>query len=111
MQKLTASLNAWNTESFNHTLKNEIENLAPGILPLEQTTTQGGMVDDKNISATITSSSETGELIQVKTGIFFNEIIGGCSCGDDPASENAYCEIMISIDKKTATATFKIITE
>ena len=46
--------------------------------------------------------------IQAKVGVFFNEIIGGCSCGDDPLSENAYCELQVSIDKVTAEAEFSV---
>lgn len=111
MPKFTAPLNNWNTDLFNQSLKNELQNLKPGALPLHLGTTQGGMVDDSNISASIINSSDDDNFIQAKVGVFFNEIIGGCNCDDDPASENTYCEIRVSIEKQTAETTFTVITD
>lgn len=88
-----------------------MENLEASVLPLDKGTTQGGLVDDSNISATIINFTEEEGYIQAKVGVFFNEIIGGCSCGDDPLSENAYCEIQVSIDKATAEAEFSVTSE
>ena len=111
MPKFTSPLNNWNTDSFNQSLKYEMQNLKSGMLPLHLGTTQGGMVDDSNISASIINSSDNDDYILAKVGIFFNEIIGGCNCDDDPASENTYCEILVSINKKTAETTFTVISE
>jgi hypothetical protein len=109
MAKLTNALNTWGTESFSKTLKQEIEALPSGILPLELATTQGGLVDDSNIAALINQSTETQTSIEIKVGIFFNEIIAGCNCNDDPVKENTYCELMVAINKATAETHFKII--
>ena len=109
MIKLTASLSDWGRESFAQTLKAEVEGLSKGTLPLEKATTQGGYVDESNISATVFDFADKGNHVQAKVGVFFNEIVGGCSCGDDPIVVNAYCEILVSIDKKTAEAGFSFI--
>ena len=111
MLKFTTSLTNWGSDSFSQTLKNEMENLEASVLPLDKGTSQGGLVDDSNISATIINFTEEERYIQAKIGVFFNEIIGGCSCGDDPLSENAYCEIQVSIDKDTAETEFAVISE
>jgi len=37
------------------------------------------------------------------------EIVAGCSCGDDPQSQNAYCAMRVRIDKTTAAAAFAVI--
>ncbi|MCW8855314.1 MAG: glucosamine--fructose-6-phosphate aminotransferase [Gammaproteobacteria bacterium] len=111
MPKFTATLNSWNSDSFNQTLKDEIQNLKSGVLPLHLATTQGGMVDDSNISASIIHSSENDDCIQTKVGIFFNEVVGGCNCHDDPVSENAYCEIILSINKETAETDFTVLSD
>ena len=111
MPQFTIPLSKWNTDLFNASLKNEIQNLKSGVLPLHLATTQGGMVDDSNISASIISSSENDDCIQAKVGVFFNEIIGGCNCHDDPVSENTYCEIHVSINKQTADTLFTVIAE
>ena len=108
MAKFINSLSNWGLDSFSQTLKSEIENLESTALPLDKGTTQGGLVDDSNISVTIMNFTEEEGFIQAKVGVFFNEIIGGCSCGDDPLSENAYCELQVSIDKVTAEAEFSV---
>jgi hypothetical protein len=54
---------------------------------------------------------EHGDWICARVGIFFNEVVGGCSCGDDPLSVNAYCKIQVSIDRASAEAEFAVIPE
>lgn len=109
MLKFSNAIQAWNTDAFSKSLKQDIEALEKGVLPLEKGTTQGGLVDDSNITATIMSFSENENSILVKAGVFFTEVIGGCSCGDDPITENAYCEIKLNIDKTTAEAEIDVI--
>ena len=108
MIKLTNSLKNWGSENFKKILKQEIEALGNDVLPLNQATCQGGLADDSNISALINSVTENETQLLIKVGIFFNEIIAGCNCGDDPASENTYCELLVSIDKSTAEACFSL---
>jgi len=107
--KLTASLSNWGGDGFARTLKTELEGLIMGSLPLEKATTQGGQVDDSEISVTVIDAFDRETSIQAKVGVFFSEIVGGCSCGDEPVAENAYCEILVSIDKRTAVAEFSVI--
>ena len=108
MPKFTNSLSAWNTESFTRTLKSEIEHLPKGSLPLDRGTSQGGLVDDSNIVATIIRVADGGGSIEADVGIFFTEIVGGCSCGDDPMTEHAYCEMRVTIDRTSAEAEFAV---
>lgn len=102
MPKFPDSLHAWPSDQFPKILKSEIEALPTGSLPLE------GYVDDSNITTTVLNVMDNQATIQVDVGIFYNEIIAGCSCGDDPVIQNAYCEIRVSINKTTAEATFSI---
>ena len=111
MIKLTISLHDWESDSFSQTLKNEIENLPAGTLPLHAGTSQGGYVDDSDITATILRVADDKETIQARSGVFFTEIIVGCSCGDDPIPANAYCEMQIDIDKSSGQAAFTIVKE
>jgi hypothetical protein len=91
------------------TLKHELENLPAGTLPLEKGTCRGGFVDDSNISVTVINATQSKNSIQAKIGVFFTEIIVGCGCGDEPMPENAYCELLINIDKSTSAARFRVI--
>ena len=108
MCTLLSSLQCWNTEAFSSTLKREIEELPAGALPLYQCTTRGGLVDDSNITATLLKTTESEQALQVKLGIFFSEIVGGCNCHDDPLVENGYAEIMLIIDRSSGAASFTV---
>lgn len=99
----------WGTKQFSKTLKKELESLDKGVLPLEFATTQGGLVDDSNISALINQCSETDTNIQIKVGIFFDEVVAGCNCDDDPVADNTYCELLVNIDKISAATVFKLL--
>jgi len=109
MTILKRSLQSYPDKEFSKVLKAEITELGEGKLPLHKGTAQGGIVDDSNLSVTVINHSADDNFIQAKVGVFFNEVIGGCSCGDDPLSENAYCELQVLIDRKTAQTSFQII--
>ncbi|MGD8803274.1 MAG: glucosamine--fructose-6-phosphate aminotransferase [Gammaproteobacteria bacterium] len=102
------TLPASGSADFVHALKCQLESLPAGSLPLEQGTSQGGYVDDSDISVTVIRVSEKNGRIQGKIGVFFTEIVVGCGCGDDPFPVNAYCELQISLDKNTAEMEFEV---
>jgi hypothetical protein len=109
MPELLDALRVSRPGQFEKALKHELENLPAGTLPLENGTSRGGFVDDSNISVTVINARQYEHSIQAKIGIFFTEIIVGCGCGDEPMPENAYCEMLISIDKSTSAARFRVI--
>ena len=105
MIQLSKALKAWGTPSFKPALKEEIEQLDPNLLPLQQGLSQTSHVCDDNISAMIIGVSDESGFIRVKAGIFFTGMIPGCSCADDPSPVNEhaeYCEVQFDIDKLTA---------
>ena len=104
MLKLPSTLGNHLPDSLKKILKKELESLPAGVLPLENGLTQGGYVDDNNITATVLNVSEQQSVINARVGVFFTEIVGGCNCNDDPFEINAYCEIIISIHKSTSEA-------
>lgn len=106
--RLPALLEAWNTDRFLPVLKAEMRALGPGVLPLFQGTTQGGLVDDRDIAITLLQASRDEAAVWLEVGVFFSEIVGGCSCGDDPVADNAYCELRIRVDCSTAAADFQV---
>jgi hypothetical protein len=88
MTRLIKSLNAWGNPDFINVLKQEIEQLDGGQLPLQQ------------------------GVIRAKVGIFYSGIITGCSCADDPTpagEQNEYCEVQVDIDKATAEARIALL--
>ena len=111
MIKFSDSLRDWQTNAFSNSFKRDIQGLPSGALPLQARGMQNGLVDDSDLSLTILQTIETEDTLKTKAGIFFSEIIGGCSCGDDPATENAYCEIWVDICKVTSEASFLLADE
>jgi len=109
MKTFYDSIQNFNSEKFNQTLKAQIKALAPGSLPLEKGLTQGGYVDDSDIDITILHNNETDTEFSIKLGVFFTEIVINCGCGDDPMPINAYCEMRMLINKQTANAIFEVI--
>ncbi|MFK5892405.1 MAG: glucosamine--fructose-6-phosphate aminotransferase [Pseudomonadota bacterium] len=109
MGQLPKSLNAFGSSRFNQIVKQELATFKSAEFPLHQATTQGGLVDDKQISVSVLSSIEKEKDIQVKLSVFFDEIVGGCSCGDPPMQVNNYCELLLAINKETAQATFQLL--
>ena len=109
MPILERSLAAWQTEAFKSTLKAELESLDPAELPLEKGVSQGGFVDGDNMQITVYGVSEDIATIKAKIGVFFTEIVINCGCGDDPMPINAYCEMVVTIDKSNAETLFEIV--
>jgi len=110
MMQLESSLRAWGTSGFETALKREIAQHASS-LPLQQGLSTGNYVADTPISVTIIRLAELQCGICVQAGIFFQSVISGCSCADDPtpASEiNEYCEFRIDIDKITAETSISL---
>ena len=85
--------------------------LGAEVLPLQAATLHGGQVDGCDIAVTVIDSRESGQAIQARVGVFFTELIGGCSCGDDPHTVPAYCVLQVTIDKQTGDAGFEVVGE
>jgi hypothetical protein len=114
MIRLDKALHAWGTPEFAATLKQEIEQLDSGLLPLQQGLSTGNYVAAEPITATIISVAELETVIRVKAGIFYKGVLGGCSCADDPTptSEiNEYCEVQLDIDKATSATKVDLVTQ
>ena len=112
--RLNKTIRAYRTVDFKNTIKQEIEALGHDKLPLQQALATGNYVSDAPYDVMINSVVELENLIRVKASIFYQGILGGCSCTDDPtpASDiNEYCEVVLDIDRSTAFATVLLVTE
>jgi hypothetical protein len=105
---LPAALGAWGSANFAAILKGELLALGDGVLPLEQGTGQGGLVAAGRRDVTVLEVRDDAASVHARVGAFFSEIVGGCSCGDDPAESLVYCEIDVTIDKTTAATVFRL---
>ena len=112
MIHLTKSLRAWGTPEFANILKQELEQLDPGKLPLQQGLASGSYALDDRVSTMVIATSEAPGVIRAKVGIFFGGIIAGCSCADDPTPVDElteYCVVQVDIDRQTAETTVTLL--
>ena len=103
--KLSKALQANHSPEFNKALKNEIQDLDPNLLPLQQGLSLSSYVGKTPFTAVILNVSEEDNYIKIKVGIFYTGIIAGCSCSDDPSptdEQNEYCNLLFSVNKNTA---------
>ncbi|MEJ2360408.1 MAG: hypothetical protein P8Z75_03120 [Gammaproteobacteria bacterium] len=103
--KLTKSLAAWRTPKFAAAFKLEVASLGANQLPLQSALAHSSYVADDRIEAVILQSDESDTVVRVKTGIFFNGVVAGSCCADDPTSiceQAEYCELEFRINKVTA---------
>ena len=113
MIRFDKALRAWGTPEFAAALKLELENNAD-ILPLQQGLSHGNYVTDDPITVSINRVAETEGSICIKAGLYYQSVMGGCSCADDPTpvSENSeYCEVILEIDKETAATAISLVSE
>ena len=106
MMTLHDALRAWPTTDFAPALKRGLAALPPGALPLQHGVSPGAHVDDSEVSATVIRAAAEAGVIRARVGVFFTEVLAGCSCGDDPAPTSAYCEIEVLIDRASGEVRF-----
>ena len=113
MIQLDNVLPAWGTPQFEVLLKQELARQA-GLLPLQQGLSSSSSVADTPITAVILGVADLGDALCVKAGIFYEGVIGGCSCAGDPTTDSEYteyCEVQLDIDKSTAAAAVTLLAE
>jgi hypothetical protein len=114
MVRLGNALSAWGTSGFEAILKQEIAQLGADQLPLQQGLSTGNYVTADPITVVINSMAETETLIRVTAGIFYQGVMSGCSCADDPtpvSKSSEYCEVLLDIDKTTAATAVALVAE
>lgn len=102
---LPGSLAAWGSDAFAGTLGAEIRALAPSDLPLHRLASTGYALDSP-LSITLIAAGESPGSITARLGCLFEEILPGCSCGDEAEPRPTYGELMLQIDRVTAQAEF-----
>lgn len=98
---------------FAATLADELKLLPTGSLPLHLATTQGGMVDDSDIAVSVLNSHTSETEVRCKITVFFDELVSGCNCADDPSPDHtatpSSCQLLVTIDRVATTATFTVL--
>lgn len=92
-------------DAFAACLVSALKALPPGSLPLRAGCEQGGLVDDSDVSVSVLEVDRAAEHDIARVGVFFTELVGGCSCHDDPAHANAYCLLEVAIRRTDGEGT------
>jgi len=109
---LPLSLQAWNSEDFADVIKQEVCALDPALLPLQQGLRYSSYAISDRLSMSILNVTDDDEKISVKAGLFYNGIIAGCSCSDDPTPTDEtteYCDVLFRINKATAKTSVTLV--
>mgnify|MGYP006271736693 CR=1 FL=1 len=75
---------------------------------LAAATEQGGRVDPASIRLSLLSRDTAGGWLRL--GVFGEEVVGGCSCGDEPYAVGFYVELRLRLDPASGTAEIGLAT-
>ena len=108
MTLLESSARAWGTDIFAEALKMELERLRSDVLPIAQAVESGNRLDDSDLGIIVNEVKDDDKRIYAKVGVFFNQIVECLTCrGGDGMCDEAYCELLVTLDKATGEAKFE----
>ncbi|RMG34912.1 MAG: hypothetical protein D6720_08290 [Gammaproteobacteria bacterium] len=97
------TLSAWESAHFASAFLEEAGSLSAGELRLERLLQYGSQAVGTPRFMILASEADA-DCLRVKTGVFFESVLSGCTCADDPTPEtryNEYGELLFVIDRKT----------
>lgn len=84
------------------------------MLPLQQGLSSASSVSESPFKVMLLNSGEVENALCIKLGVFYQGVIAGCNCSDDPTAENEtteYCVLELMIDKASSEASVTLIEE
>ena len=113
MIQLPHVVEQWEQPEFRAVLKEALAELGHA-LPLQAGLSAGSYALEKPLDVMVISTSGINGCIEAKVAIFYPSLMPGCACAGDPTVEDQQTEritVLVSIDQKTAEATFELIPE
>jgi len=113
MLSLNQTLRAWGTATFEQVFKQELAQHAAQ-LPLQKALTQSSAVAETAVTVLVQHVAEQEQAIRVKAGVFYQGMVSGCSCANDPTPDDEYteyCELQLDIDKTSALTSIMLLTD
>ena len=102
MLSLPNTVSAWGTMNFKSVLKNELESCDVEQLALQDALKFSSSVSGNSFQVMVNHISDEHDYIYVRVGVFYQGVVSGCNCSDDPSpvTENEeYCELALRIKK------------
>lgn len=103
MSEITLDLtpHVWSTGGdISAALKHDLQNTDMDKLPLQAGLRQSSAVLDKAIEVVVLDISSGKDFLDARAGIFYEGIVAGCNCADDPGVPEGvteYCEIRLRL--------------
>ena len=107
---LSRLMQAWGSDDFQQVFKQELAENSAG-LPLQEGLCSSSYALADRMEAMLIHSAMEGAVLKVRAGIFYEGIMGGCSCADDPTPVERrpeYCAMLIIVDRATGEASASI---
>ncbi len=98
--RLPETLSAWGTSRLAEVFKREAATLDVAALPLQQALTHGSHVLEQGLEFVLLEAHSDEAGVRLRAGVFFQSVVAGCSCADDPSPVpplTEYCELLFHI--------------
>ena len=102
---LPETLAAWPAGDLPATLSRELAAAGPACLGLQRQLQYGSHVTGQP-QFMILGTDADDSCLSVRLGVFFQSVLSGCACADDPTPENEYneyTELRLDIDRRDAS--------
>lgn len=106
--ELPAAVSAWRAGDADAALLHALTPVIAGHALLATATEQGGRVDPASVRLSLLGVAAAGDGLRL--GVFGEEIVGGCSCGDESYAAGFYVELMLRLDPVNGTAEIGLAT-
>ena len=112
MISLPKTLAAWGSPAFEQAFKAETAALDAELLPLQEGLSHSTNALADRFEFVLLSAREEGDALLLKAGIFYQGIVAGCSCADDPTPvepQTEYCEVELTIHRPDAHTEIRLL--
>lgn len=105
-------IQAWDTPEFVAVFKRLVANMTVEQLPLQQGLQASDFAVDKDLKVLVLNIESDEDTIKIKAGVFYQGMVSGCHCADDPSPQQTnteYCELLFVINKQSGLAKVTLI--
>lgn len=92
-QTASALLDAWGTPDWDDALARFLSSVEARSLPLTRLLSYGSFPLEEGMVLRLLSATRPQDgVLLLKVAVFFDSVLAGCSCADDPSGESVFAE-------------------
>jgi hypothetical protein len=88
-----------------------LRGLPPASLPLAACCAHGGWIDGDDLAFRVQRVVEDRLGLAAELELFFSEVVGGCSCHDEPVRHPGYARLRLRIARADGALSFEPLTD